>query len=299
MSHAPMLYIGLACTVLVVLAGIARRSPADSLLLLGAWGCAVAVVMIQGKWFAYHYGVAIVPALLSIGLWCSGRYAVWRESLTNVVRWQFVTLASMVNLVFSAITWRYAPDYREAIPSVLVVSTALTVVLVYGDRLLRCRMSMPATAAVLSLLGWAVYAAPWTAQSRLVAAAGVQQSEVFEEIDRKYHVTGEPPLLYLECGQASYYLGTRSALRWFYPVPIQRVHSNPSLFSNEVHSRAMLALAGYSGRFVIVDETWMRYAQKHVPAMNEKFEAEYEEAWAGDVVQDRGQSKRFKLLQRK
>ena len=299
MKHAPMLYVGLACTTLVARVGIARRSSADTLILLAAWGCAVAIVVIQGKWFHYHYGAAIVPALLSLGVWCSGRYADWREALTNAVRWQFVAQASLVNLVLSAITWRYAPEYREAMPSVLVVSTILTIALVHGDRLLWCRRSMPATAAVLSLFVWAVYAAPWTAPSRSAAAAGVEQSEVFAELDRQFHLTGEPSLLYLECAVASYYLGTKSALRWFYPNPIQRVHSNSSLATQDVHVRAVREALSYSGQFVILDATWMRYADQHVPALNEKLESEYECVWESDVLHDNGGENRYRLLNRR
>ena len=299
MKQAPMLYVGLACTTLVARVGIARRSSTDTLILLAAWGCAVAMVGIQGKWFLYHWGAAIVPALLSICVWCSGRYAAWRESLTNADRWQFIAQASLVNLILSAITWRYAPEYREAIPSVLVVSTILTIALVHGDRVLRCRRAMPATAAVLSLFVWAVYAAPWWALTRSAAAAGVEQSEVFEELDRNFHLTGEPSLLYLECAVASYYLGTKSALRWFYPNPIQRVHSNSSLATQDVHVRAVREALSYSGRFVILDATWMRYADQHVPALNEKLESEYECVWESDVLHDNGEKNRYRLLKRR
>jgi len=299
MKQAPMLYVGLACTMLVARVGIARRSSTDTLILLAAWGCAVAMVVIQGKWFMYHYGAAIVPALLSIGVWCSGRYAAWRESLTNAVRWQFIAQASLVNLVLAAITWRYAPEYREAMPSVLVVSTILTIALVHGDRVLWCRRSMPATAAVLSLFVWAIYAAPWTALARSAAAAGVEQSEAFTELDRQFHLTSEPSLLYLECAVASYYLGTKSALRWFYPVPIQRVHSNSSLLTRDAHVLAVREAMSYKGRFVILDSTWMRYEDRHVPALNEKLESEYECVWESEILHDNGEKNRYRLLKRR
>jgi hypothetical protein len=158
---------------------------------------------------------------------------------------------------------------------------------------------MSATVAFLTILGWAVCAAPWTTAARSAAAAGTQQMQVFSEIDRQYQLSVEPCVLYLECSQASYYLGAPSFLRWFYPVPIQRVHSNPSLLDNKVHFDALRDLTEYSGRFVILDATWMRYSAELVPKMNEKLEAEYEEVWAADVLQDQGQTNRFMLLKRK
>lgn len=299
MKQAPMLYVGLACTTLVARVGIARRSSTDTLILLAAWGCALAMVWIQGKWFHYHWGAAIVPALLSICVWCSGRYAAWRESLTNAVRWQFIAQASLVNLVLAAITWRYAPEFREAIPSVLVVSTILTIALVHGDRVLRCRRAMPATAAVLSLFVWAAYAAPWWALPRSAAAAGVEQREVFAELDRKFHLKGEPSLLYLECAVASYYLGTKSALRWFYPCPIQRVHSNSSLLTRDVHILAVREAMSYKGRFIILDSSWMRYEDRHVPALNEKLESEYECVWESEIHGEDSQKSLYRLLKRR
>lgn len=299
MTHVPMLYVGLECTVLVVMAGVARRSLSDSLLLIAAWGCAIAAVVIQGKWFDYHYAVAIVPALLSIGVWCSGRYSDWRASLSTKREWILIGLAFLANLVFSVITWRYAPSQREMIPWALGATTVICGCLLRCHRFFASRKIMPITALVLTVVGWSVFSAPWTGRARSAAAAGEEQMKVFLGLDQRYELSREPSLLYLECGQASYYLGVSSALRWFYPVPLQRVHSNPSLFSSDVHLRATNGLVGYTGRFVIVDETWMRYAAEHVPAMNKKLDAEYEQVWAGDVLQDQGQSNRFKLLMRK
>ncbi|MEN9666913.1 MAG: hypothetical protein RLZZ326_3276, partial [Planctomycetota bacterium] len=143
------------------------------------------------------------------------------------------------------------------------------------------------------------YAAPWWALPRSAAAAGVEQREVFAELDRKFHLKGEPSLLYLECAVASYYLGTKSALRWFYPNPIQRVHSNSSLATQDVHVRAVREAMSYKGRFVVLDSTWMRYEDRHVPALNEKLESEYECVWESEIHGEDSQKSLYRLLKRR
>ena len=299
MTHAPMLYVGISCTLLVAVAGIARRSFSDTLLLLAAWGCAVAVVMIQGKWFAYHYGVAIVPALLSVATWCSDRYSAWRESLPMTGRWKLVALACLGNLVLAAITWRYAPDQRGMLPSVCVVMAILVVGLVQGDRFARFWGAMPTFVALLTGIGWACLAAPWTPPARSAALAGAEQLAYFSGLDGRHRLSEEPSLLFLEAGEASYFITPRSALRWIYPLPLQRVHSNPELVRSAVHVRALEQALAYEGQYIILDATWMRSDQRLLPALSEKIEREYEVVDATNLLQDHGEQNSYVLLRRR
>lgn len=299
MTYAPMLYVGLVCTLLVALAGIARRSFRDTLLLLAAWGCAVAVVMIQGKWFGYHYAVAIVPALLSVVTWCSDRYSAWRESLPMASRWRLVVLACLGILIFAAITWRYAPDQRGMLPAVCMVTAILAVGLVQGDRLARRWRGLPTFVAILAGIGWTCLAAPWTPQARSAALAGAEQLAYFSELDRRHRLSEEPSLLFLEGGEASYFITPKSALRWIYPLPLQRVHSNPDIIHSAVHASALEQALHYEGQYIIMDATWMRSDQRLLPTLSEKIDREYEVVDATNLLQDDGKRNSYVLLRRR
>lgn len=299
MKHAPMLYVGVCSTLLVAVAGVARRSFVDPLVLLATWGCAAVVILIQGKWFAYHYGVAIVPALLAVGVWSSGRYMAWNGSLSTAGRWRLVACGCLGSVALAAITWRYAPEHRGELPAILAATSLILAGLVHFGRVVADRQVTPLIAAVLTVAGWAAFGAPWTEPAKMCAAAGEAQAAHFMGLDAVHDLSAQPSVLFLEGGEASYHITPRSALRWIYPLPLQRVHSNPALVESAVHARALGQALGYEGRFIVIDATWMRSDQRLVPSLSEKIDREYEVIDAADLLQDHGGRHRYLLLRRR
>jgi hypothetical protein len=151
----------------------------------------------------------------------------------------------------------------------------------------------------LTGIGWAFLAAPWTPQARSAALAGAEQLAYFSELDRTHRLSEEPSLLFLEGGEASYFITPKSALRWIYPLPLQRVHSNPDIIHSAVHASALEQALHYEGQYIIMDATWMRSDQRLLPTLSEKIDREYEVVDATDLLQDGGERNSYVLLRRR
>ena len=77
-------------------------------------------------------------------------------------------------------------------------------------------------------------------------------------------------VLYLDDGMGAYYLGNPSRLRFFFPLPLQRLHDQSS---NPSHVEALDQAMSYSGKYISLDYDWFfcgwRYPQLEKKVMDE------------------------------
>jgi len=85
-------------------------------------------------------------------------------------------------------------------------------------------------------------------------------------------------LLYLDSGDAPYFIGAPSACRYVAPIVIQRATNwNPGIARTDAYRDEMDCISSYNGRFIIFDSGWFG---THEP-VNSKINDEYKQVYQG------------------
>lgn len=100
----------------------------------------------------------------------------------------------------------------------------------------------------------------------------VRQS--WKALDDRFGLSGQASILFLDAGEAAYYLDAGSACKHFFPLPLQRADTHPLLIATESYRNNLNCILAYDGQYVIVAEQW--FNPLAIPEANEKLSREYE-----------------------
>jgi hypothetical protein len=100
-----------------------------------------------------------------------------------------------------------------------------------------------------------------------------RERTVYAGIESEFELTAREEILYLSDGVPTYYLESKSHLRYYYPLPLQRVERNPDLRDSDVYRETMRAALEYDGRVIVHHHQWMELS--NYPPLEEKIEREY------------------------
>jgi hypothetical protein len=64
-------------------------------------------------------------------------------------------------------------------------------------------------------------------------------------------------VLYLDTGETAFWSRRRSYLRYFSPLPIQRVRFDPSLAETELHADVTAAVRAFRGKVLVWNPSWL------------------------------------------
>lgn len=142
-----------------------------------------------------------------------------------------------------------------------------------GDLLLnrsRSREIILGTASVLAAAWFIIFFSVLSSNSqtyiRLQHEAREKTDAYLESINFDYSET----VLYLDDGIGAYTLGNPSRLKYFFPLPLQRLHDESS---NPSHVEALEQAMSFEGKYVSLDYDWIfcgwRYPQLEEKIMNE------------------------------
>jgi hypothetical protein len=93
----------------------------------------------------------------------------------------------------------------------------------------------------------------------------------YQEIEDEFGITEKDEILYLSGGTPTYHLEAESALRYYYPLPLQR--SNPELRQSELFSQTYSQAMDFRGQYIVVDHGWFSF--NHLPKLSDKLDEEY------------------------
>lgn len=82
----------------------------------------------------------------------------------------------------------------------------------------------------------------------------------------------EENTLYLDAGCGGYCLGNPSHIKYFYPLPLQRLPEDSTL---TCHTESLVAAMSFDGKYIAVDKNWFFYSGKYAQ-LSEKMETQYE-----------------------
>ena len=92
-----------------------------------------------------------------------------------------------------------------------------------------------------------------------------------EEILNQIQFDRSETTLYLDGGAGGYYLGNPSYLKYFFPLPLQRMPEDSTLPS---HVDTLAKVSDFDGRYISLDEEWF-FLNDDYPSIKYKIENEY------------------------
>ena len=242
-EHLPVLLPGLAVGVAAGLAAVWRRRWLAAAVLAGMALVPFATVVVQGQggaWYGYHLA-GLLPTVLFLLLGLLS--AIHRDDLRLVV-----------------------PDHLAEVRSVIV---ALGI----------CWLLMTSPVSLFDG-GDDPYSSSISSSSATYRDVVAVERAVYGEIEREFDLTAREEVLYLADGVPTYYLESRSYLRYYYPLPIERADRNPALRDTDLYRATMAEALRYDGRVVIHHHEWLALAD--YPRLQRKLEAEYCRAYRNE-----------------
>lgn len=234
-----------------------------------------------GYYFFLH--LEHLPILLpgaGIGLLFLRRNAREREYVNAVVLLSLALLP--LSIVFVQAQW-FGYHYAVLVPTAI----ALFLWMGEGRPVSPAAETTGAFVATFLLLSVAFVSpvSPFDRSSpaRWEAVSG-NETAVYAEIEERLDITAEDTVLYLADGTPNYYLDAGSHLRYFYPLPLQRVPTAPGLRDTEVFRRTLDAALAYEGPYVVLLEEW--FPLEAFPELEEKLDDEYCIAYESTIKPD-------------
>ena len=101
-----------------------------------------------------------------------------------------------------------------------------------------------------------------------------QRKQTYLQIDSEYKLSDEPEVLYLGNGIVNYFIRSKSYLRYFFPLPVQRVKTNGHLINTDLHREQYQAILDYQGNYIYAEPHW--FGLELWPEFQGKVDREYE-----------------------
>lgn len=116
------------------------------------------------------------------------------------------------------------------------------------------------------------------------------RNEIAQNI-KKEITNPKEEVLFLTEGGINYFLPNPSYVKYFYPLPLQRVGLNPNLKEIEVYQNTLKSFLNYKGNYIVWQPDWFKL--ELFPLLNEYIFQNYEEIYSYKNYQQ------MKLLKRK
>jgi hypothetical protein len=101
------------------------------------------------------------------------------------------------------------------------------------------------------------------------------ENAALQKLDRQFHLSQEPELLFLSSGEVNYVIRTKSYSRYYGPVLLQRAKSHKSIRDTELFHRMLDDALSYHGTYIFFLD-WIPL--DYLPQLEAKLKNEYEPA---------------------
>ncbi len=201
-------------------------------------------------------------------LWRAFDRRQWRELLLAIGAF---AIASPLLFVQSLHAYYY---YLQLFPAAFLV--ALWTLRLTPDMGQRGRLLV--AMAGVTFAGWAFFTTVDVNEDSyfwLWMKAARHQNASLQKLDRQFHLSQEPEMLFLSAGEDNYILRTKSHLRHIAPAILQRAKFHKALRNTEPFRQTLDDVLAYHGTYIYLSD-W--FPLDHLPELAAKLKNEYEPA---------------------
>lgn len=213
-----------------------------------------AYIMISNCYFEYHGYLLMYPAVFSIWYYLSNNHITHISK--DVMRFYFsvIIIALIIN------PWAYY------IPSSALFWSGLTVVICCLS--LIKKIHIPICRIFVALLVFS-YIINGSSISASAIRSNIEYNEYLCETKIQDIEIGKPlgekSILFLDAGHGSFFIPNESYLRYFYPLPIQRINEEISPFVNsDIYKSTIDDILAYDNDYIIVSSWFFHYPHERI-----------------------------------
>ena len=217
--------------------------------------------------FSFHAEkLLFIPGVL-IGLLCLllNLAACIREKKGSTVFFHLAMWA--MPALFIALSNNYFVYHADA--NLFPAAAEILLVTMRGNRILKM---IPCAAAGLAAVWYVFMFSVVSAPVRTYLDLDRQAYEKTEAFLESVGYEQEEPALYLDDGTGGYALGNPSHLKYFFPLPLQRLEEGSDL---ACHTESLEKAMAFEGKYISIYEDWF-FDKNEYPALREKIRSEYE-----------------------
>jgi hypothetical protein len=205
------------------------------LILIASWlSLAGLIVIFQGKYFPYHFMHMLLPMSLMTGI-C---YMARKEFGAGHVRRQQIAIVLVCLLALGIYRLRHHGSIRESVN-------------------IGCGRQTVVNATHLFT---ALRDGKWEDYKEWLAAQESGASKRSDRIKVGFVVSQltlpDEEVLFLDNGLTAFWSRRPSYLRYFYPLPVQRIRYYPGLANSQVSKEVIVKIKNFKGNVVVLDPNW-------------------------------------------
>lgn len=263
--YIPFLILGAVTTIFVIMQAIKQKEHITWITLTALWVISIDIIVVSNNYFVYHYFLLAIPAIVSVVLyfnWCE-------ESLWISIVAMFLALSAVT--VFNLVLGK---EYE------IGVFNNSTVMLVYLHLFLaafivfalgkykNARIAVGFFAMTISCFFWVDFLSALAPYYRNVRTLDWYSYALTESALPKDIC--EQEILFLEAGNAAFYIDAPSYSRYFFNLPLQRWKSGEQWEWKDDEYEKIIE---YQGKYIIIDYNW--FLLDKYPELKSKLQEEY------------------------
>lgn len=267
----PFIFIGVACTIIVVIQFIKKKKCMEIILLAFSWIFTIDLIVVSNMYFYYHYFLLILPAVISL-LIC-----IKAEKISKVN----LVLSGISAFVLVAICWLLKDGNEQT--GMINSSTVLLVVIhvlllflfVYASEInIYFRRFSIFILCTVSVFFWMNYSSIIAPKYRNARQLLINSEEICQDVFPSDF--SEEPVLFLDAGVVPFYIDAPSYSRYFFNLPMQRWNEGDDWIMQKSEYEKLMR---YDGKYIVYSE-W--FGLDKYPELKQKISSEYE------VLEDTG-----------
>lgn len=231
------------------------------------WIVPALFVVLSNKYFPYHYYMFSFPAVFEIYL--------YTEKNEEKTEWKWIAGCIVVSIVVTMIVgiiWdKVSQSIQVGIP--FLIALCLVCILIIS---IKGKTPIGKYAAsMVIMLACFVYVMFISGFSRNFSTIVSLRDRVYKNNEFTKSTDFKESVLYLDDGTGAYTLGVKSYLKYFFPLPVQRIADDAEYSDLPCRVDSMEKIESYGGEYVTVYEKWIFEKGKN-ENIRRKLEDEYE-----------------------
>lgn len=279
-GHNPITLAGFLISWILLPLFIRHRQWQNLVMYYVIWGISFTIVIIQGKFWAYHYTVFIIPSIITLFLFhvekINWSFDLNKKDLAMTIIWFSVLVIFFIALSFDKeLVIRNYPGDQIAIVILMIIFISFCS-LNYRIFLNNKEKYNPTFVFLIgfSVAVWAIFNSSLGIYYHGSKNEILYEGQVYESLVKKYDLTAQKQILYLANGPIAYYLGVKSYDKYFFPLPVQRSFELKKIKETDIYKKTLQHILNYKGDIIVIQTNW--FDLKNYPEVERKVISEYE-----------------------
>lgn len=262
----PMVMLGLCLAACNLVNEIKNKNHFLIFMHILVWMIPALFIVVSNKYFPYHFYIFAFSAVMEIIIWNNNR------TFEVSVRVERLALLSVIITIISCSLDGYLLTISEKCYFALFCSLMFAlIVAIVVDKNNLCKIIFK----IIMGLGIASYILFISITSSNVKTYISLLEKAYSQDTWVKDFIGENEMLYLDDGAGAYIIGAKSYLKYFFPLPVQRIDDASKYSDIKCRKETLEKIHSYNGQYISVYDSWFFDSNRNLD-IKQKIENEYQ-----------------------